>query len=120
MKSTSLLAAAMLLSFLIACKENVKLKTDAITLSAIQEEPLTDDKASYFATDSTAAPDQTQKKINGTKSVNPSPDWDKKIIKVKTENKTPKGYSFIGWNLKHPILKDKEVRKALSMLLGGI
>jgi len=84
MKSTSLLAASLLLSFLIACKENVKLKTDAITLSAIQEEPVSDDKASYYATDSTAAPDQTQKKINGTKSVNPSPDWDKKIIKNAT------------------------------------
>jgi ABC-type transport system substrate-binding protein len=44
--------------------------------------------------------------------------WDKKITKVKTENKTPKGYSFIAFNLKHPILKDKEVRKALSMLFN--
>jgi ABC-type transport system substrate-binding protein len=44
--------------------------------------------------------------------------WDKKITKVKTENKTPKSYSFIGFNLKHPILKDREVRKALSMLFN--
>lgn len=44
--------------------------------------------------------------------------WDKKIIKVKTENKTPKGYNFIAWNFKHPILKDREVRKALGMLLN--
>ncbi len=44
--------------------------------------------------------------------------WDKKIVKVKTQNKTPKGYSFIGMNLKHPILKDREVRKALSMLFN--
>lgn len=44
--------------------------------------------------------------------------WDKKITKVKTENKTPKGYSFIAMNLKHPILKDREVRKALSMLFN--
>jgi ABC-type transport system substrate-binding protein len=44
--------------------------------------------------------------------------WDKKIVKVKTENKTPKGYSFIAMNLKHPILKDREVRKALSMLFN--
>ena len=44
--------------------------------------------------------------------------WDKKIVKVKTENKTPKGYNFIAWNFKHPILKDKEVRKALSMLFN--
>jgi peptide/nickel transport system substrate-binding protein/microcin C transport system substrate-binding protein len=44
--------------------------------------------------------------------------WDKRIIKVKTENKTPKGYSFIALNMKHPILKDREVRKALSMLFN--
>lgn len=44
--------------------------------------------------------------------------WEEKIVKVKTENKTPKGYSFIGFNLKHPILKDREVRKALSMLFN--
>ncbi len=44
--------------------------------------------------------------------------WDKKVIKVKTQNKSPKGYNFIAWNFKHPILKDREVRKALSMLLN--
>ncbi len=44
--------------------------------------------------------------------------WEEKIIKVKTENKTPKGFSFIGFNLKHPILKDLQVRKALSMLFN--
>jgi ABC-type transport system substrate-binding protein len=44
--------------------------------------------------------------------------WDKKITKVKTENKSPKGYSFIALNLKHPILKDREVRKALTMLFN--
>lgn len=44
--------------------------------------------------------------------------WKEKIEKVKTENKTAKGFSFIGFNLKHPILKDREVRKALSMLFN--
>lgn len=44
--------------------------------------------------------------------------WEEKIVKVKTENKTPKGYSFIGWNFKNPILKDREVRRALSMLFN--
>lgn len=44
--------------------------------------------------------------------------WDDRITKVKTENKTPKGYNFIGWNNKHPILKDKQVRKALYMLVN--
>jgi ABC-type transport system substrate-binding protein len=46
------------------------------------------------------------------------PVWEKKITKVKTENKSPKGYNFIAMNLKHPILKDREVRKALSMLFN--
>lgn len=44
--------------------------------------------------------------------------WEEKVTKVKTENKTPKGFSFIGFNFKHPILKDVEVRKALSMLFN--
>lgn len=44
--------------------------------------------------------------------------WDERIVKVKTENKTPKGYNFVAWNFKHPILKDKNVRKALYMLLN--
>ena len=44
--------------------------------------------------------------------------WEDKIIKVKAENKTPKGYSFIGFNFKHPVLKDVQVRKALSMLFN--
>jgi ABC-type transport system substrate-binding protein len=44
--------------------------------------------------------------------------WEGKIVKVKTENKTPKGFNFIGWNMKHPILKDREVRKALAMLFN--
>lgn len=44
--------------------------------------------------------------------------WEKKIVKVKTENKVPKPYNFIAFNLKHPILKDKQVRQALSMLFN--
>lgn len=44
--------------------------------------------------------------------------WDEKIVKVKAQNKAPKGFSFIAFNLKHPILKDLQVRKALSMLFN--
>jgi peptide/nickel transport system substrate-binding protein/microcin C transport system substrate-binding protein len=44
--------------------------------------------------------------------------WEEKIVKVKAENKTPKGFSFIGFNFKNPILKDVKVRKALSMLFN--
>lgn len=84
MKSTSLLAASMLLSLLIACKEEAESKTKDITLSAINETPVTDDKVSYYATDSTARPDQIPKQKNGIKPANPVPDWDKKIIKNAT------------------------------------
>ena len=44
--------------------------------------------------------------------------WEEKIVKVKTENKTPKGYNFIAFNFKHPILKELQVRKALTMLFN--
>jgi ABC-type transport system substrate-binding protein len=46
------------------------------------------------------------------------PEWGTKVHKVKTRNKSPKGYNFIGWNLKHPILKDRMVRKALYHLVN--
>lgn len=46
------------------------------------------------------------------------PEWGKSVHKVKTHNKSPKGYSWIGWNLRHPILKDKQVRKALYKLVN--
>jgi Domain of unknown function (DUF4349) len=84
MKSTSLLAAAMLLSFLIACKEKAESKMDAMTLTSIKEETASDDKVPDYATDSTASPDQVQKTKNGNKSDNPKTDWDKKIIKNAT------------------------------------
>lgn len=58
--------------------------------------------------------------------------WGKSVHKVKTFNSTPKGYNFIGWNMKdpndpeqdihkkraHPILGDKRVRKALYHLVN--
>lgn len=46
------------------------------------------------------------------------PKWGKDVHKVLTYNNTPKGYNFIGWNLKHPILKDHKVRKALYHLVN--
>ena len=45
------------------------------------------------------------------------PLWGKKVFKVKFQNSAPKGYGFIGWNLKHDILKDKRVRLALYHLI---
>lgn len=46
------------------------------------------------------------------------PEWGKSVHKLKVYNKYPKGYNFIGWNMKHPILKDLEVRKALYHLVN--
>lgn len=45
------------------------------------------------------------------------PAWGTKVHKVRTVNSTPKGYAFIGWNLRHPILKSRAVRKALFHLI---
>ncbi len=56
-------------------------------------------------------PDSYIKKTEGDQ-------WGKTLFKVKTVNKAPKGYTFIGWNLKHPILSDKKVRRALAMLFN--
>lgn len=44
--------------------------------------------------------------------------WDEKINKIKAENKAPKGYNFVAFNMKNPILKDVQVRKALAMLFN--
>lgn len=44
--------------------------------------------------------------------------WEEKVDKVKAENKAPKGFNFIAFNFKNPILKDVQVRKALSMLFN--
>ena len=46
------------------------------------------------------------------------PEWGKSVHKVITKNSTAKGYNYIGWNMKHPILKDKRVRKALFHLVN--
>lgn len=42
------------------------------------------------------------------------PEFKSKLVKVKAINKTPTGYGYIGWNLKNPILANKDVRWALS------
>lgn len=46
------------------------------------------------------------------------PEWGKKVIKVKTVNKGPKPYGFIGWNLTRPIFQDKRIRIALTHLVN--
>ena len=44
--------------------------------------------------------------------------WGKTVHKVQTNNSSPKGYNFIGWNMDHPILKSRKVRKALYHLVN--
>lgn len=46
------------------------------------------------------------------------PEWGKKVLKVKTENKAPKQFGFIGWNLKRPALQDRNTRIALAHLVN--
>ncbi|MCK6593746.1 MAG: ABC transporter substrate-binding protein [Bacteriovoracaceae bacterium] len=46
------------------------------------------------------------------------PKWGKEIAKVKMTNKAPKGYGFIGLNLKNPMFTTAKTRKALSHLFN--
>lgn len=46
------------------------------------------------------------------------PEWGTKLLKIKTENKAPKGYGFVAWNLKNDLFKDRDVRIALAHLLN--
>jgi microcin C transport system substrate-binding protein len=42
--------------------------------------------------------------------------WGKELVKYKVENKIPKVWSYIGWNLENTLFKDKNIRLALSYL----
>ncbi|MFZ9521254.1 MAG: ABC transporter substrate-binding protein [Silvanigrellaceae bacterium] len=42
------------------------------------------------------------------------PEFKNKLVRVKAVNKSPTGYGYIGWNMKNPILANKDVRWALS------
>ncbi|MCB0371159.1 MAG: peptide ABC transporter substrate-binding protein, partial [Bdellovibrionales bacterium] len=44
--------------------------------------------------------------------------WGKTVLKYKVENKIPKSWSYIGWNLRKKIFQDKDVRKALAYLVN--
>ncbi len=44
--------------------------------------------------------------------------WGTEVFKVKTQNKSPKGYGFIGWNLRDPKFSSRNVRKALFHLVN--
>jgi microcin C transport system substrate-binding protein len=43
-------------------------------------------------------------------------EYGKSVIKEKVENKAPKDYLYIGWNLRHEMFKDKDTRMALHLL----
>jgi peptide/nickel transport system substrate-binding protein/microcin C transport system substrate-binding protein len=47
-----------------------------------------------------------------------SPKWGKDVFKVKIENKAPKGYGFIGWNMKNEMFQSKKVRLAMFHLIN--
>ncbi len=44
--------------------------------------------------------------------------WGKDVFKVKVENKSPKGYSFLAWNNNNVLFKDKKIRKAMNYLFN--
>jgi ABC-type transport system substrate-binding protein len=57
---------------------------------------------------------QPEKFVKNTKG----PKWGKKVFKVKVQNKSPQGYSFLGWNNQNVLFKDKEIRKAMTHLFN--
>ncbi len=42
----------------------------------------------------------------------------KALVKVKVENKIPKAWSYVGWNLAKPLFRDLSVRKALNLAVN--
>lgn len=57
------------------------------------------------------SPEQYMKKTEGG-------NWGKKVLKYKVENKMPKGYRYVAWNLENPLFKDRDVRVALAHLMN--
>lgn len=46
------------------------------------------------------------------------PEFKTRITKVQAVNKAPKGYTYLAWNNEDPLLKDKNVRWAMSHLVN--
>lgn len=44
--------------------------------------------------------------------------WGKKVFAVKAENDRFKSYGFVGWNMRNELFKEKNVRRALAMLMN--
>ncbi len=47
-----------------------------------------------------------------------SPEWGSEAFAVKFKSEAPKGFGFVGWNLKNPLFQDKRVRLALVHLMN--
>ncbi len=56
-------------------------------------------------------PDEFKRKTVGKR-------WEKTVVKKQVVNKAPRGYSYVGWNLKHSLFKDKKVRIAMMHLFN--
>jgi len=46
------------------------------------------------------------------------PKWGKSVFKVKFESQAPKGYAFLGFNLKNPLFSSKNSRLAMGHLMN--
>lgn len=46
------------------------------------------------------------------------PEWGKTVEKIKTVNKAPKSFGFIGWNFKNKLFQDVDTRVALTHLMN--
>ncbi len=57
------------------------------------------------------SPEQFVKKTDGAP-------WGQTIFKRQVKNSAPQGQAFIGFNLKNPLFKDRQVRRALSLLFN--
>ncbi len=51
------------------------------------------------------------KKTNG-------PKWGKEVLKIKTQNKSARGYAFVGFNLTSPLFSSKKTRTAMVHLFN--
>ncbi len=81
----------------------------------------------YFVSDDVVALENFKKgRFDLLESIQPEvfeqkmvgPEWGKTFLKVKAENKSVKGYSYVGWNLQNPKFTDKRVRTALNHLMN--
>ncbi len=43
--------------------------------------------------------------------------WGRSVHKQQVENKAPKSYGYVGWNLRNPLFQDRRVRLALAHLM---